>query len=89
MGTIEELKKSYTLKGVGEPQYYLGGDVIIHVDEHWDKQGVKMALSAETYIKNSVERLERQLGKPFGTSATPMTEADHPELDDSPLCSER
>ena len=89
MDTIEEIKKSYNLKGVGEPQYYLGGDVIIHVDEHWDKQGVKMALSAETYIKNSVERLERQLDKPFGTSSTPMAEADHPELDDSPLCSEK
>ena len=89
MSTINELKKSYNLKGVGEPQYYLGGDVIIHVDEHWDKQGVKMALSAETYIKNSIERLERQLDKPFGTSSLPMAEADHPELDDSPLCSEK
>ena len=58
MSIIEELKKEYTLKGVGEPQYYLGGDVIIHVNEHWDKQGVTMALSAETYIKSSVERLE-------------------------------
>ena len=47
-----------------------------------------MALSAETYIENSVERLECQLDKPFGTSSTPMAEADHPELDDS-LCALR
>jgi len=46
-----------------------------------------MALSAETYIKNSIESLERQLDKQFGSSSTPMSEADHPELDDSPLCS--
>ena len=54
MRIIEELKKLYTLKGVEEPQYYLGGDVIIHIDEHWDKVGVNMALSAQTYIQNSV-----------------------------------
>jgi len=86
MTIIDELKKSYTLKGVGEPEYYLGGDVIINIDEHWTKEGVTMALSADTYIKNSVARLERQMDKQFGTSSTPMAEADHPELDDSPLC---
>ena len=48
-----------------------------------------MALSAQTYIKNSVARLERQLDAPLGKSSTPMAEADHPELDDSPLCTEK
>ena len=86
MKVIEDLKTQYNLKGVGEPQYYLGGDIIIHANEHWDKQGITMALSAETYIKNSVESLERQLDKQFGSSSTPMSEADHPELNDSPLC---
>ena len=62
----------------------MGGDVIINIDEHWTKEGVTMALSADTYIKNSVARLERQMEKQFGTSSTPMAEADHPELDDSP-----
>ena len=86
MTIIEELRKQYTLKGVGEPQYYLGGDVIIHIDEHWAKQGVSMALSAETYVRNSVEKLERLMERQFGTSSTPMAELDHPDLDDSPLC---
>jgi hypothetical protein len=27
MKVIEELKKDYILKGVGEPMFYLGGDV--------------------------------------------------------------
>ena len=84
MKVIEDLKTQYNLKGVGEQQYFLG-DIIIHVNKHWDKQGVTMAFSTETYIKNSVESLERQLDKQFGSSSTPMSEADHPELDDSPL----
>ena len=29
------------------------------------------------------------MGKQFRTSSTPMAEADHPELDDSPLCTEK
>ena len=58
MALVKEMEKVYTLKGVGEPEYYLGGDVVIHINEHWDKENITMALSAETYIKNSVERLE-------------------------------
>jgi hypothetical protein len=27
MLVIQELKRTYIMKGVGEPQYYLGGDV--------------------------------------------------------------
>ena len=62
---------------------------MIHINEHWDKEGVKTALSAETYIKNSVAQFEHQLDKKIGKSKTPMSEGDHPELDDSPLCSEK
>ena len=48
--------------------------------------GITTALSATTYIKNSVERFERLFEKQLSTKATPMSEKDHPELDDSPLC---
>ena len=57
MSIIEELKKSYILKGVGVPEYYLGGDVEI-LDQHWKEDGVGIALSAKTYIKNVIPKFE-------------------------------
>ena len=87
MSIINELKKTYVLKGVGEPEYYLGGNVVGYINEHWDKLGINTALSAETYIKNSVERFEKLLGREFKSEYIPMAEQDHPELDDSALCS--
>ena len=48
---IEELKKTYTMKGVGEPKLYLGGDVEI-LGSEWEKEVIKTVLSAKTYIKN-------------------------------------
>ena len=53
---------------------------MIHINEHWNKEGVKTALSAETYIKNSVAKFEHQLDKKIGKSKTPMSEGDHSEL---------
>ena len=34
MTLIEEFKKTYVLKGVGVPEYYLGGNVITELGEH-------------------------------------------------------
>ena len=86
MKIIEELKKVYTLKGVGEPEYYLGGNVEKPINDHWEKMGITTALSATTYIKNCIERFEKLFDKQFQTCSLPMAEKDHPELDDSPLC---
>ena len=82
---IKELEKTYNLKGVGEPQYYLGGDVQNPINDHWSAKGVTTALSAETYIGNVVERFERLFDETFKKYATPCVDSDHPELDDSPL----
>ena len=49
------------------------------------KQGVKTAFSAETYIQNSMGRLESMLSRIFPTYKNPMSEVTHPELDESPL----
>ena len=87
MSLISEFKKEYNLKGVGEPEYYLGGNVEKPINDHWEKLGITTALSASTYIKSSVNRFEKMFGREFSKSAMPMTEGDHPELDDSPLCS--
>ena len=86
MAIIEELQKVYTLKGVGEPVYYLGGNVEKPINDHWERMGITTALSASTYIKNSIERFEKLFDQQFPTRTLPMQEKDHPELDDSPIC---
>ena len=88
MAIMKELEKIYILKGVGVPEYYLGGDVEM-LDEHWNSDHVCLALSAGTYIKNLIPKFERLFGvEAFKTYKTPMEEGLHPELDDSPFCSD-
>ena len=102
MKIINEIQDDYVLKGIGTPEYYLGGDFhstkdlsnmqevghdeqVKHLTHHWLKHGIKTAFSAQTYIENSLKKLEDMMGKQFSTYNTPMAEAAHPELDDSPL----
>ncbi len=73
------------LKGVQEPKYYLGGDVQT-LNEHWQKQGATLGLSAQTYIENITEKFQTMLKTNFKTEDTPMAEGDHPELDESDFC---
>jgi hypothetical protein len=85
MEIIEEIKKSYVLKGVGVPEYYLGGNVD-PLDAAWNAEGCYTALSARTYIANVSEKFETMLGRTeFKKVKTPMMESYHPELDDSAL----
>jgi hypothetical protein len=84
MKVIEELKKEYPLKGVGEPEYYLGGNVDV-LDETWKDDNVSTGLSARTYIKNTVERFELMFGGELRLQKSPMVETYHPETDDTPL----
>ena len=85
MKIIEEVKKDYVLKGIGTPVYYLGGN-IKQLDEQWQKQGINTALSAETYIHNVTKKLEEMLGvREFASFKSPMSDAYHPELDDTPI----
>ena len=85
MPIIDEIKADYILKGIGKPEYYLGGN-IDYLDEQWQKNGIQTALSAATYINNVTEKLEMMLGGgPFAKQKSPMSEAYHPELDDTPL----
>ena len=59
---IKYLEKSYDLKGVGKPEYYLGGDVV-KLDEQWEKLGIGYGLGANTYLKNVIPKLEKLAGK--------------------------
>jgi hypothetical protein len=86
MSIIEDNKKGYSLKGVGSPEYYLGGNIDDIDDMQWVNDGVLIALSAHTYIPNVMDKLETLCGvKQFLKANCPMSDIYHPELDDSPL----
>ena len=111
MAIIETIRNEYDLKGVGSPEYYLGGDVDMmtnnpstkdidgimevghdekdkHLNVQWLRHNVKTAFSARTYIKNTIQRLERMMDRTFSQWNSPMAESLHPEVDDSPFLDE-
>jgi hypothetical protein len=53
MTVITSLEKTYMLKSVGIPEYYLGGNVEF-LGEAWKNQGLRLALSAKTFIQNII-----------------------------------
>ena len=85
---IEYLSRSYTMKGVGYPQFYLGGDVI-KLPSSWHSHDIKYGLSAVTYIDNCVTNLERMCETTFKPVSIPFATDYHAELDDSALLSPR
>ena len=87
MKMIKQLQEIYTMKGVGSPEYYLGGDVL-ELGEEWHHEGISNALTAETYIKNVVPKLEKMVGKTISHRwKTPFSEDYHAELDETEFCS--
>ena len=89
MEVMAELQETYHMKGVGKPQYYLGGDVL-ELGEEWEKENVSTAFSAETYIRNALPRLAKACGlEQFHNRKVPISEMYHPELDESPLLDEK
>jgi hypothetical protein len=87
MVVINSVEKTYMLKSVGVPEYYLGGNVEF-LGEAWKNQGLGLALSAKTYIQIVIPKFESLFGKEFKPIKTPMSEGYHPEVDDSPLFTE-
>jgi hypothetical protein len=87
MAVIRSLEKAYILKSVSIPEYYLGKNIEF-LGEKWKNQGLRLALSAKTYIQNVIPKFEGLFGKEFMVIKTPMSEGYHPEVDDSPLCTE-
>ena len=85
MDLIETLKKRYILKGVGEPEYYLGADMVDL--RGWKQPGVTYGLGAKTYIKRIVAQVEKESETTIIERNTPLVENYHPELDESPLLS--
>jgi hypothetical protein len=87
MAVIKSLEKTYMLKSVRILEYFLSGNVKF-LGEAWKNQGLGLALSAKTYIQNVIPKFEGLFGKEFKPIKTPMSEGCHPEIDDSPLCTE-
>jgi hypothetical protein len=86
MAIMKDLKEHYILKGVGEPRYYLGGDVLQLGDE-WEKEDISVGLSAETYVNNVLPRLASMCKvEQFKKYSTPFSEDYHAELDTTNLC---
>jgi hypothetical protein len=54
MGVMKSLEKTYLLKNVGIPEYYLGGNVEL-LGDSWKNQGLGLAISARTYIQNAYQ----------------------------------
>ena len=79
--------EDFELKGVGIPEYYLGGDVEF-LDEHWTNENIGMAFSSKTYISNLIPNFEKLFNMNFKSIKTPMAADYHPEVDDTPLLSD-
>ena len=84
MKIIKELKVEggYELKGEGEPEYYLGGDIIRHKTNDGKR---KTVLSSKTYINNICEKVERIFEITLRNYHSPLEGGYHPELDSSDL----
>jgi hypothetical protein len=61
MAVIKSLEKTYMLKSVDIPEYYLGGYVEF-LREAWKNQGLGLALSAKIYIQNVIPKFEGLFG---------------------------
>jgi hypothetical protein len=70
MAVIKSLEKTYMIKSVGIPEYYLGGNVEF-LGEAWKNQGLGLALSAKTYIQTSSLNLKVFLAKTLSPSRHP------------------
>jgi len=84
---VEQLRDDYILKGVGEPEFYLGADIQT-LSQEWTSgigdQPITTALSSETYIKRVTERFELlDGGKQLPKTTVPMAGSYHPEEDTS------
>ena len=70
----------YNFKGVGSPEYYLGGDVCIKYEGNSIKE---LSLSSTTYITQICNKIETLMGWKLHSFNNPMEPNYHPEIDQS------
>ena len=78
---LRGLETLYPLKGVGKPEFYLGGDVNMTKMAN----GISHAFSARTYIKNVCDKIEKMFETTLKNYGSPLEGGYHPELDKSSL----
>ena len=79
---MEEIKNFYIVRGVGEPDYYLGAEYG-RLRGNFTESGVTSSWSAKTYLRNVIDKIEKIVGH-LRTYTVPMDPEYHPELDESP-----
>ncbi len=80
---INEIKDDYILKGVGEPEYYLGADMEA-LNQERQRDSVKSAILYKTYIKRVTERFELlEAGNTLPNALIPTSSEYHAGLDTS------
>ena len=85
---IQQLQKSFILKGVGEPEYFLGADIQV-LNQEWQASDITKAMSSETYIQRMLEKFTAiEGGRDFPHAQIPMNSDCHPELDSTPFLNE-
>jgi hypothetical protein len=84
MEIIKGLEKDYKLKGVGAPEYYLGGD-ISRVKNPENPSETYLVTSARTYIEKVCDKVEKLMEWRLRNYGSPSEPKYHPELDESPF----
>ena len=79
METINQLSKRFTLKGIGQPEYFLGTDMkMVKEPEEMFTMG------SYTYSKRILKQFETIMGyKPLPKIKAALDQQDHLELDNS------
>lgn len=78
---LNQLRESYELKNVDDLHHYLGAGYE-ELEDH------TFRIDATKYIKDSIDRIERELEHPLREYNTPALANDHPELDKSDFLDE-
>jgi hypothetical protein len=78
---ILRTKYNFKLKGVGRPEYHLGGDF------GRDPDGV-LYWGSKTYIAKLLANYERLYNGPPAKKGSPLDSHNHPELDQTPFLNE-
>ena len=78
-------EKGYKLKGVGAPTYHLGGYFARVEDPE-----PMLTWGSHTFVKKMLAKYEKMFGEPVPKREihAPLEPGDHPELDESRMCSD-
>jgi len=79
MSVMNKIKRTFQLRDVKFPDYYLGADVNVVDEADLKEEGCVLGLSAKTYIDNNLGKLAKLFGTDqFHKAKTPMREDYHP-----------